>query len=71
MCEDEPPLAVPMCVTACQQGALTYVEREEFVQEQKPQVKPEEMEIVFEALVKKHGKKKVIETFARLSKGSH
>jgi hypothetical protein len=29
----------------------------------------DEMEIVFDALVKKHGKKKVLETFARLSKG--
>jgi len=70
MCEDDPPLAEPMCVQACQQSALTYVEREEVVEEQKPQVKLEEIEIVFDALVKKHGKKKVMDTFARLSKGS-
>ena len=69
MCEDEPPLSEPMCVQACQQDALTYVEREELVEEQKQEVKLEEMEIVFEALVKKHGKKKVMDTFARLSKG--
>jgi benzoyl-CoA reductase subunit BamC len=69
MCEDEPPLSEPMCVQACQQDALVYVEREELVEEQKPQVMLEEMEIVFEALVKKHGKKKVMDTFARLSKG--
>jgi len=69
MCEDEPPLAEPMCVQACQQDALTYVEREEEVKQQKEEVKLEEMEIVFEALVKKHGKKKVMDTFARLSKG--
>ena len=68
MCEDEPPLSEPMCVQACQQDALTYVEREELVEEQKPEVKLEEMEIVFEALVKKHGKKKVMDTFTRLSK---
>src|SRR3990170_5709105 len=36
MCEDEPPLAKPLCVQACQQDALTYVEREEVVEEQKP-----------------------------------
>jgi len=40
------------------------------VEEQKPQVKLEEIEIVFDELVKKHGKKKVMDTFARLSKGS-
>ena len=66
MCEDEPPLALPMCVQACQQEALTYIEREEEVK--KEEVKLEEMEIVFEELVRKHGKKKVMDTFARLSK---
>ena len=69
MCEDDPSLPEPMCVQACQQDALTYVEREEEVKQQKEEVKLEEMEIVFEALVKKHGKKKVMDTFARLSKG--
>ena len=69
MCEDEPPLALPMCVQACQQEALIYIEREEEVTTQKPEVKMDEMEIVFDALVKKHGKKKVMDTFARLSKG--
>jgi len=69
MCEDEPPLALPMCVQACQQEALIYIEREEEVTSQKPEVKLDEMEITFDALVKKHGKKKVMETFARLSKG--
>jgi benzoyl-CoA reductase subunit BamC len=68
MCEDEPPLSEPMCVQACEQEALIYIEREELVAEQKPQVKLEEMEIVFEELVRKHGKKKVMDTFARLSK---
>ena len=66
MCEDEPPLALPMCVQACQQEALIYIEREEEVK--KEEVKLDEMEIVFEELVRKHGKKKVMDTFARLSK---
>ena len=69
MCEDDPLLPEPMCVQACQHDALTYVEREEEVKQQKEEVKLEDMEIVFEALVKKYGKKKVMETFGRLSKG--
>jgi benzoyl-CoA reductase subunit BamC len=66
MCEDEPALELPMCVQACQQEALIYIEREEEVK--KEEVKLEEMEIVFEELIRKHGKKKVMDTFARLSK---
>jgi benzoyl-CoA reductase subunit BamC len=69
MCEDEPPLALPMCVQACQQEALIYIEREEDVKTQKEEVKLDEMEIAFDALVKKYGKKKVMDTFSRLSKG--
>ena len=66
MCESVPPLEKPMCVDACTFGALTYEEREEAGAEEE---KPEEMEIAFEVLVKKYGKKKVMDTFARLSKG--
>jgi benzoyl-CoA reductase subunit BamC len=69
MCEDDPLLPEPMCVQACQHDALTYFEREEEVKQQKEEVKLEDMEIVFEALVKKYGKNKVMETFGRLSKG--
>jgi benzoyl-CoA reductase subunit BamC len=69
MCEDEPPLALPMCVQACQQEALIYIEREEDVKTQKEEVKLDEMDIAFDALVKKYGKKKVMDTFSRLSKG--
>jgi len=66
MCEDEPPLKEPMCVQACVFDALTYEEREEEVKEE--EVVLGDMEIVFDSLVKKHGKKKVMDTFARLSK---
>jgi len=45
---------------------LAYEEKEEPVRAEEE--KPEDMEIVFEALVKKHGKKKVMDTFTRLSK---
>jgi benzoyl-CoA reductase subunit BamC len=67
MCESVPPLEKPMCVDACTFGALTYEEREEEVVEEEE--KPGDMEIVFESLVKKYGKKKVMDTFTRLSKG--
>lgn len=66
MCESVPPLEKPMCVDACTFGALTYEEREVPVRAEEE--KPEDMEIAFEALVKKHGKKKVMDTFARLAK---
>ena len=66
MCEDEPPLPEPMCVQACKFDALTYVEREEEGEEEE---KPGEMEIGLEALVNKYGLKKVMDTFARISKG--
>ena len=66
MCQDNPPISEPMCVQVCRPGALTYEESEEIV-EQEPQ-ECGDMEIVFESLVKKHGKKKVMDTFTRLSR---
>lgn len=69
MCESVPPLEQPMCVEACTFDALTYEEREEEVFEEKEEVKLEDLEIVFESLIKKYGKKKLRSTFARLSKG--
>jgi benzoyl-CoA reductase subunit BamC len=66
MCESDPPLEVPMCVDACTFGALTYEEREEARAEEE---KPGDMEIALESLVNKYGKKKVMDTFTRLSKG--
>ncbi len=67
MCEDEPPLSEPMCVQWCQSGALTYEEREEEGEEEEE--KRGEMDIGLEALVKKHGEKKVMDALARMSKG--
>jgi benzoyl-CoA reductase subunit BamC len=67
MCESVPPLEKPMCVDACTFGALTYEEREA-VEPEKEEVKLGELEIAYEALIKRHGKKKVIDTFSRLSK---
>jgi benzoyl-CoA reductase subunit BamC len=67
MCESVPPLEKPMCVDACTFGALTYEERE-VVEPEKEEAKRGELEIAYEALIKKHGKRKVIDTFSRLSK---
>jgi benzoyl-CoA reductase subunit BamC len=70
MCEDVPPLDEPMCVQACKFDALTYKEREE-VPVEKNQSEAEqqiEMKVAFDTLVKKHGLKKVVETFSRFSK---
>ena len=67
MCESVPPVEKPMCVDACTFGALTYEEREVASGEEEG-VQRGDMEVAFEALVKKYGKKKVIDTFTRLSK---
>ena len=69
MCGSDPPLEVPMCVDACTFDALTYEEREVEVEKEAEQVASDEMETAYDLLVKKFGKKKVIDTFARLSKG--
>ena len=65
MCEDIPPLEEPMCVQACKFDALTYEEREEEAQEE--DIRIDDMEAAYKMLVKKHGRKKVMETFNRLS----
>lgn len=67
MCESAPPLEEPMCVQACEPECLTYIEYE--VEDDREDLKREEVEIGIESLVKKYGVKTVIETVARLSKG--
>jgi benzoyl-CoA reductase subunit BamC len=69
MCVSDPPLEVPMCVDACTFDALTYKEREVELDQEEEQVKSDEMETAYDLLVKKFGKKKVMDTFARLSRG--
>ncbi|MBW2368326.1 MAG: (4Fe-4S)-binding protein [Deltaproteobacteria bacterium] len=70
MCEDVPPLPEPMCVQACKFDALTYEEREEDVAEDQIQEieNQGELKIAFELLINKHGLKKVMNTFSRLSR---
>jgi benzoyl-CoA reductase subunit BamC len=64
MCESDPPLEEPMCVQWCLTDALTYEEREEFVDSQE---EPEEAEIGLESLVNKHGLQKIKDIVARMS----
>jgi benzoyl-CoA reductase subunit BamC len=63
MCEGEEE---PLCVKWCLVNALTVSERE--VEDKPEEVKREEMEIGLEALVKRHGLEKVLDTVARVSK---
>ena len=67
MCESDPPLDVPKCVKWCITDALTYVEREEEVEEE---VVADEVETGLESLANKHGMQKLIDTLARMSKKS-
>lgn len=70
MCEDVPRLEEPMCVQMCGRDCLTYSEREEVVAEEETQEAENQVELktAYECLVKKHGQKKVVDTFSRLSK---
>jgi benzoyl-CoA reductase subunit BamC len=70
MCEDVPPLSEPMCVQMCARDCLTYVEREVMAGEEEteePDNQMMELKTAYQALVKKHGQQKVLETFSRLS----
>jgi benzoyl-CoA reductase subunit BamC len=70
MCEDIPPLSAPMCVQACKFDALTYEERVEEVKDDgaTEEMNPLELKMAYESLVKKHGSKKLMDTFERFSK---
>jgi benzoyl-CoA reductase subunit BamC len=65
MCESDPPLEEPMCVTWCLADALTYEEKEEEVEEEEE--KREEMEIGLESLANKYGLQKVMEAVTRMA----
>lgn len=66
MCEDIPPLEVPMCVQACKFDALTYVERETTVVRE--EVQRGEMEAGIASLINRFGAKSVREAVARATK---
>ena len=65
MCESDPTLEQPLCVTWCLADALIYEEREEAV-EKEP--KPEEVDEGLEALANRHGWDKVMDAMNRLAK---
>jgi len=68
MCEDEPALAQPLCVTVCQPGCLTYEERQ--LETQVDEIEDREaVERALESLVNQHGIEAVIDNVKRLSKG--
>jgi benzoyl-CoA reductase subunit BamC len=68
MCEDEPPLAEPLCVTVCQPGCLTYEVRQVETEVNEP-AEREAMERGLESLVNQHGLEALIDSVKRLSKG--
>ena len=65
MCESDPTLKEPLCVTWCLAKALTFVERKEPVNDAKT---PEDAELAVEALANEYGWDRLLETVARLSK---
>ncbi|MBE0612159.1 MAG: (4Fe-4S)-binding protein, partial [Burkholderiales bacterium] len=66
MCESEPPLAEPLCVTVCEPGCLTYQVRtvETAVNAREEQ---EVMERALQSLVSQHGIDVLIDNLTRLS----
>ncbi|MBK5102649.1 MAG: hypothetical protein MUP61_04715 [Burkholderiales bacterium] len=68
MCEDEPPLAEPLCVTVCQPGCLTYEVRQVETETSELEARAV-MEKGLESLVNQHGIDAVIDKLKQLSKG--
>ena len=65
MCESDPTLEEPLCVSWCLADALVFVEREEKVEEAQT---VEDAEVGLEALANKHGWDTVIDAVNRLAK---
>ena len=65
MCESDPTLEEPLCVTWCLADALVFEEREEEVAEEP---KPEEVDEGLEALANRHGWDKVMDAMNRMAK---
>jgi len=66
MCEDEPPLAEPLCVTVCQPGCLTYEVRQLQTETNEPEER-EALEKGLESLVNQHGIDALIDKLKRRS----
>ena len=65
MCESDPSLEEPLCVTWCLADALTYEEVE--VKEEAEEETVEELDAGLQALAHKHGWTKVIDAIDRMS----
>jgi benzoyl-CoA reductase subunit BamC len=63
MCESDPTLKEPLCVTWCLADALTYEELEEEAQEESA---AEELDVGLEALAHRHGWQQVVDAVARM-----
>jgi Fe-S-cluster-containing hydrogenase component 2 len=63
LCEDEKE---PLCVQACPQGCLTYVEVEEGAEKEMEIAKPGEIETGLQSLADKYGMQKLANAFARM-----
>lgn len=67
MCEDDPAQEKPLCVQWCLNDALVY-EETEVEEEEKEEVKQEDVEIGVESMIDKYGLQKVMDTVARMTK---
>jgi benzoyl-CoA reductase subunit BamC len=68
MCEDDPPLAQPLCVTVCQPRCLTYEERHLETEVDALKAR-DEMERGLESLLHQHGIELVVDRIRLLAKG--
>ena len=66
MCEDTPELEMPKCVEWCHAEALVYETREDWVEDDQPQVG--EIETGIEAMIDKYGLQQLLETVAKMAK---
>ncbi len=67
MCESDPPLPEPKCVSACINNVLMYEEKEVYEEEDVP---VNDMEIGLQSIADTHGMDKLIETVARMAQKS-
>jgi benzoyl-CoA reductase subunit BamC len=67
MCESDPTLEEPLCVSWCLANALVFEEREEEVAEEP---KPEEVDEGILALAHKHGWDRVMDAMERMAKNA-
>lgn len=65
MCEDEPALSEPLCVTVCEPGCLAYGLRRLKPEARETQATEASVEKGLEALMKQHGGKAVIDLLKR------